>query len=60
MDEDTVHMWTVECLEPIKDHIDHALLLPVMSKIMWAIYQSYQSGIADAEDSLSERGDSSC
>lgn len=32
MDEDTVHMWTAECLEPIKDHVSLTLLLPVMRK----------------------------
>jgi len=48
MDEDTVLMWTAECLESIRDHIDYELLLPVMSKIIWSIMQAYQSGFADA------------
>ena len=50
MDEDMVEMWTMECLEPIKDQIDQALLIAVMSKIMWAITQAYQSGFAHGED----------
>ena len=50
LDEDTVLMWTVECLESIKDRLSEEEALPIMSKIIWAIAQAYYAGRADGED----------
>jgi hypothetical protein len=54
MDEDTVQVWTAECLEPIRDHIPYDLLLPLMDKIIWAITQGYQSGLFDSDEGSDE------